>query len=129
MDKKENKRFLEHWQMMAACLIICDVISVCLAYFLALWLRFDCVFSLIPQDYWVTFAIFIVPYTLVALGIFWAFRMYRGMWRYASYTELVRTFLGSVTASVLHSVRALPIVCCCFIRSMPLRTARLPAAS
>ena len=104
MDKKENKRFLEHWQMMAACLIICDVISVCLAYFLALWLRFDCVFSRIPQDYWETFASFIVPYTLVALGIFWAFRMYRGMWRYASYTELVRTFLGSVTASVLHSV-------------------------
>ena len=104
MDKKENKRFLEHWQMMAVCLIICDVISVCLAYFLALWLRFDCVFSRIPQDYWVTFASFIVPYALVALGIFWVFRMYRGMWRYASYTELVRTFLGSVTASVLHSV-------------------------
>ena len=104
MDKKENKRMLEHWQIMALCLMICDVISVCLAYFLALWLRFDCMYSHIPQEYRVTFSIVIIPYALVSLCIFWAFHMYRGMWRYASYSELVRTFLGSVTASVLHSV-------------------------
>ncbi|MBQ6927305.1 MAG: polysaccharide biosynthesis protein [Oscillospiraceae bacterium] len=30
--------------------------------------------------------------------------MYRGMWRYASYTELVRTFCGSAAASLLHTV-------------------------
>ena len=30
--------------------------------------------------------------------------MYRGVWRYASYSELVRTFCGSITASVVHTV-------------------------
>jgi len=104
MDKKETKRFMKHWQVMAVCLIICDVISVCFAYFLALWLRFDCLYSNIPEDYRATFSVFIIPYALVSLGIFWAFHMYRGMWRYASYSELARTFLGSVTASILHSV-------------------------
>ena len=89
---------------MAACLMICDVISVCLAYFLALWLRYDCAYSHIPQNYRVSYALFTLPYALISVGIFWAFHMYRGMWRYAGYSELVRTFCGSFTASVLHSI-------------------------
>ena len=103
MDKNETKHVVEHWQIMAACLMICDIISVCLAYFLALWVRFDCVFSHIPKEYWTAFEKVIVPITLMSLVVFWAFHMYRGIWRYASYAELVRTFLGSVTASLLHS--------------------------
>ena len=89
---------------MAICLMICDVISACLAYFLALWLRFDCIYSHIPQYFRVAFALFIFLYALVAVGIFWAFHMYRGMWRYAGYSELVRTFIGSITASIIHSI-------------------------
>ncbi len=104
METKENRRSLEHWQIMAACLMICDVIALCLSYFFALWLRFDCIYSHIPQFYRVSYALFILPYALVSVGIFWAFHMYRGMWRYAGYSELVRTFIGSLTASLLHSI-------------------------
>ncbi|MBR1473336.1 MAG: polysaccharide biosynthesis protein [Paludibacteraceae bacterium] len=105
MDTRENeKRKLEHWQVMAVCLMICDVISVCLAYFLALWLRFDCVYSHIPVRYLSAYTHFAVPYAVCAIILFWIFNMYRGMWRYASYTELIRTFGGSMTASFLHSV-------------------------
>ena len=84
--------------------MICDVISVCLAYFLALWLRFDCVYSHIPVRYLSAYTHFAVPYAVCAIILFWIFNMYRGMWRYASYTELIRTFGGSMTASFLHSV-------------------------
>ena len=104
MNNKEKRPGLEHWQVMAICLMICDVISVCLAYFLALWLRFDCIYSHIPQYFRVAYALFTLPYALVAVGIFWAFHMYRGMWRYAGYSELVRTFIGSITASIIHSI-------------------------
>ena len=58
MNNKEKRPSLEHWQVMAICLMICDVISVCLAYFLALWLRFDCIYSHIPQYFRVAFALF-----------------------------------------------------------------------
>ena len=105
MDTRENEKHkLEHWQVMAICLMICDVISACMAYFLALWLRFDCIYSHIPQYFRVAYALFTLPYALAAVGIFWAFHMYRGMWRYAGYSELVRTFLGSITASAIHSI-------------------------
>jgi len=89
---------------MALCLMICDLISVSLAYFLALWLRFDCEYSQIPARYLMPFRKFILPYAFAAIVIFWLFHMYRGMWRYASYTELVRTFCGSAAASLLHTV-------------------------
>ena len=105
MDTKENKRFKwEHWKIMAVCLMICDFFSVSLAYFLALWLRFDCEYSQIPERYITPFNKFILPYAVGAILIFWLFHMYRGMWRYASYTELIRTFCGSATASLLHTV-------------------------
>ena len=112
MDTKENKRRkLEHWQLMALCLMICDVFSVCLAYFLALWLRFDCVYSHIPNNYLSAYIKFAGPYTVCAIALFWLFRMYRGMWRYASYTELVRTFSGSVAASLLHTILITILFC------------------
>ncbi len=106
MDNRDttNKHVIEHWKLMAVCLMICDFISIHLAYFLALWLRYDCIYSHIPQVQRISTALFTPPYALAAIAVFWAFRMYRGMWRYASYSELVRTFCGSVTASLLHSV-------------------------
>ncbi len=105
MDTKENKFFkLKHWKVMALCLMICDAFSVCLAYFLALWLRFDGEYSQIPARYITPFSKFILPYAVGAILVFWIFHMYRGMWRYASYTELIRTFCGSATASLLHTV-------------------------
>ena len=104
MNNKEKTPGLEHWQVMAICLMICDAFSACLAYFLALWLRFDCVYTHIPKNYLSAYIKFIAPYTICAIAMFWLFRMYRGMWRYASYTELVRTFCGSIAASFIHTV-------------------------
>ena len=52
MKKVSNNRFrLEHWHVIAAILVIYDVIAVNAAYFLALWFRFDCTFSALPGVY------------------------------------------------------------------------------
>lgn len=106
MEKKHRHRMdgrrLEHWQIMAICLMVCDFLTIHLSYFLALWIRFDCVYSAIPEHYLNPYLHFITVYALGAIVVFWGFRMYRSMWRYASYGELVRTFCGSVTASLIH---------------------------
>ena len=104
MENKGKKIGLEHWQIMATCLMICDLISVCSAYFMALWLRFDCVYSQIPERYLSPYLKIVLPYAICAIAVFWCFHMYRGMWRFASYTELVRTFCGSTVASLIHTV-------------------------
>ena len=42
---------MEHWQLVAMLLVIYDVIAVNVAYFLALWLRFDLSFNEIQYNY------------------------------------------------------------------------------
>ncbi len=113
--KPKSKRTLEHWQIMAICLIICDFITLHFSYFFALWIRFDCRYSDIPAEYLNSYFHFITAYAVGAILLFSLFRMYRAMWRFASYGELVKTFLGSVTASVLHAV-LIPVV----LHRMPL---------
>ena len=95
---------LEHWQILAICLMVCDFLTVHLSYFLALWLRFDCVYSAIEQRFLNPYIHFITLYSLGAVVLFWFLRMYKSMWQYASYEELVRTFIGSATTSLLHAI-------------------------
>lgn len=108
MEKKHrykvNGRKMEHWQIMALCLMICDFLTIHLSYFIALWVRFDCVYSAIPKKYLNGYLKFIWVYAIGAIGLFWVFRMYRSMWRYASYGELIKTFAGSITSSIIHMI-------------------------
>ncbi len=106
-NEKKPKRWLghiEHWQIVAVFLAAYDFVAICVSYFLALWLRFDGVFSLIPSRYFNSYLQCILPMATVSIIIFIFFRMYSGMWRYASFSELVRTCLGSVTSSILHTI-------------------------
>ena len=52
-------------------LMVCDAISVCLSFFLALWVRYDCVYSNIPQYNRVAFSFFILLFAVVAILLFW----------------------------------------------------------
>ena len=97
-------RKIERWQIIAVGLAIYDYVAICAGYFLALFFRFDGVFSSIPQEYMDPFSRFIFPFAGISILIFLGFRMYNSMWRFASYTEFIRTFLGSLTSSLLHSL-------------------------
>ena len=99
-----GKKQIEHWHIIAAVLMIYDYVAVCAAYFLALWLRFDGTFSEIPKTFLTPYTRFIFPFGACSILIFLLCRMYNSMWRYASYTELLRTFFGSLISSVIHSV-------------------------
>lgn len=108
MEKeRKTKRWIghiEHWQVVAIFMAVYDFVAVCAAYFIALLIRFDGIYSRIETKYVVAFNPFILPCAAVSVIIFILFRMYSGLWRYASFSELVRTVLGSVTASILHTI-------------------------
>ena len=103
LDQIKRPRF-KHWQVISIVLTVYDFLAVGGAYFLALLVRFDFLYSAIPQGYIVPFKIFILPYAAGCILVFWFFRMYKSVWRYASYTELVRTFMGSMVTSIAHTV-------------------------
>ena len=104
MSTAKEKKRIEHWQVIAIILGVYDFAAVCAAYFLALLLRFDGVYSAIPEEYIQPYNRFILPYAAGCIVVFCFSRMYNTVWRYASYTELVRCFAGSMVASVAHTV-------------------------
>lgn len=90
----------EHWQVMAAYLMIYDLIVIAAAYFFALWIRFDCRFQAIPKEYLDIYFKTIIPYTLYCVFVFWGLRLYKSIWRFASYNELIRMTLATVITSL-----------------------------
>ncbi len=99
---KLSKRF-EHWHIMAILLAIFDVFAVNASYFLALWFRFDCMFSQIPwEEYMIPFLKFSPIYAVTCLLVFWYARLYNSIWRFASISELVRVMFASAITSLFH---------------------------
>ena len=98
----KNKRVLEHWHKVAAGLILFDVLAIISSFFVALWLRFDCRFSMIPAEYLEHYRGFMpiaVAFTVVIFGFM---HLYNSIWRFASYTELVRTIIANVVSLIFH---------------------------
>ena len=76
---------LEHWRLIALLMMVYDVIFVNASYFFALLLRFDFRYSFIPIYYLDNFYAFAPIYACVCVIIFTLFKLYRSIWRYASY--------------------------------------------
>lgn len=100
----QKKGKLEHWQIIAMYLAIYDAIAVNAAYFLALWIRFDCRYSEIPEAYLLSYLKFAPWYTIFSVIIFWLLRLYKSIWRFASYSEFVRVVSATVITGLFHTV-------------------------
>lgn len=100
----QNKKNIAQWKIIAVGLMSFDYIAIHLAYFLALWFRFDCRFSQIPYKYLNGYLLSIIVYAFVSIGIFWLFGMYKSVWSFVSYPEVMRFAFGSLFASALYSI-------------------------
>ena len=102
--KRSRRRFIEHWQLITLLMMMVDFALIHAAYFLALWIRFDFVFSSIPKVYLEAYRAFITYYASGCLIVFLLVRLYRSIWRYASYVELLFTLGASIFTSVIHAI-------------------------
>ncbi len=110
MDERKNrvdfikKQSAKHLVFLSLALVLYDLVAIHGAYFLALWSRFDFVYSQIPTDYLTPYSQFITIYAILCIVVFWVFRLYNSMWRFASYNELVRIAAASLLTSIAHTV-------------------------
>lgn len=106
MEKKSQTRRrklrIEHWQVINAALMIYDILAVNAAFFLALWVRFDCHYSLIPQEYLDAYMQFAPYYTVVCILVFFGCRLYQSIWRFASYSELLRAVMATIITGMIQ---------------------------
>ena len=95
---------MEHWQMIAAFLIVYDLIVVCGSYFAALWIRFDCQYTQIPAKYLEAWLCFMPIYAVISIIVLWKMRLYQSIWRFASFVELERIAVSSMILGIAHTV-------------------------
>lgn len=98
------KKRIEHWKVITVLLIIYDFLAIIMSYFLALWIRFDCNFSEIDLPYFRTYCRTILIYALFCVAVLGALRLYKSIWRFASYTELLRIIYATVFTGVIYCI-------------------------
>lgn len=110
-----TKKKLEHWQVVTLMLMAYDFLAVIVSYFFALWIRFDCKFSEIEPQYLHTYYRTIIIYALFCVVVFQFTKLYRSIWRFASYSELLRVLLATAVMGMVYiSVTSL------FVERMPI---------
>ena len=110
---KVNKML--HWQWVTIFLAIYDIVAITMSYFLAIWIRFDCRFQSIPIDYLSAYLTFIPFYIIFCVVVFAIFKLYRSIWRFASYNELINLIIATLITFVFHVVGIT-----LFVRRMPI---------
>ena len=117
MDKilKRSKRKMEHWRIIMLLLIVYDFLAVSGSYFAALWIRFDCRFSRIEIQFLQAYYHTILIYSFFCVVVFWFMRLYKSIWRFASYSELLRIILSTVITGSFYIV-----FMNCFVTRMPI---------
>ena len=92
---------IKHWHVIAAILILYDAIAVNLAYMFALLARFDFHYSAVPRNYLNTYLHIIPYYTIACIIVFLLMRLYRTLWQFASYAEMIRTVWATLITTAI----------------------------
>ncbi|MCI8614774.1 MAG: polysaccharide biosynthesis protein [Lachnospiraceae bacterium] len=86
------------------CLIIYDVISVILASYVALLMRYNFDLSQIPEHFLNPVSRFLPINIIITLLVLYLFRMYSSLWAFAGETELQNLVMASVVSSIAQAV-------------------------
>lgn len=109
MKEAKHKNITKYTRL--TLLIFLDILSVLFSAFFALFMRFDFMVSSIPTRFLEPVAQMVWVYIIVTLIIFWALRLYKSVWRYASARELINIILGvgasGLAILIIHKIFAI----------------------
>ena len=100
--KKRKTLKVEQWQVISVLLMLYDIITIAFSYFFALWIRFDFKFDSIEPNYLRIFNETIWLYAFICVIVYWFFKNYKTIWRFASFNELIRIIVAVTGCSILY---------------------------
>ena len=113
-EELRHKKRIEHWEVVTGILMVYDFMTICFSYLLALLVRFDFKFSLIEPKYLQGCYKSVVFYAIFCVILFWFLKLYRSIWRFASYSELLRVILATAISGLIY-----PLIMNLFVGGMP----------
>ena len=109
---EQFKNIIKEKKIRIIMFLVLDVLSLTLCSFLAMALRFD--FHNIPYKYTNIIYNYLIIDALILIFIFWAYRIYKSMWSYASISELISIFFSCTTFILVEYIYK------CLILKLPL---------
>ena len=85
-------------------LIVVDMVSILIASFLSLYVRYEFQIMEVPAHFWEGILKAYLPNVVITLIVFHIFHLYNSVWRYASDTEVVNAILAVVICAVMQPV-------------------------
>lgn len=85
---------MQSWLLRALIIMLLDIVVVGVAFLSAFLLRFDFQFSVVLGNYLNAYLLVVPIVSIMAISVFWLFRLYHSIWSYASINELIRMMLA-----------------------------------
>lgn len=87
-------------------LLLSDMVAILLSSGLSLYVRYDFKFMDVPREFWEGVLEIYLFNVIVTVAVFYIFRLYNSVWRYASDTELVNNGIAVILCAIMQ-----PIIC------------------
>ena len=106
MGENKVKRIfhIKRSHLLGVALCIFDMVISNMSYFLMLLFRYDFVFSNIPNEQYRAWYLFFGIYCAIIAVTFVLFKLYRSIWKFASYIEAYRCLLATLVSGLLHGI-------------------------
>lgn len=83
-------------------LVFLDVLIIMISMVGALWIRFDFRFRGIPHEFMETVYQYMTINLVCTVAIFWGFRLYTSLWRFASIVELKNVLIAAIASTLVQ---------------------------
>lgn len=111
MRQKKNNDIDRRYYFRIYMILLADIVSIIVAHFMALLLRFDCRFSHISPMYLQNIRYFLPMAIITTIIVYYIFRLYHCIWRFASVTEAYRIILAYIViGGLLFSENFIPFM-------------------
>lgn len=90
----KRSSIMQSWLLRALIIMLLDIVVVGVAFLSAFLLRFDFQFSVVLGNYLNAYLLAVPIVSIMAISVFWLFRLYHSIWSYASINELIRMMLA-----------------------------------
>lgn len=101
---KQKQNFLKIPVNRIFALILLDVMSVLIASFMALYIRFDFSFKKMDPLFFERMEHILIPNVLLMLLFYTIWKLYKSVWRYASANELINIVLATACTTVAQTI-------------------------
>ncbi|WP_036608066.1 polysaccharide biosynthesis protein [Oribacterium sp. P6A1] len=94
----DRRKYLERLLM----IVLADAFTIAFSYFVAMWIRYDFSINRIPKNFIENLIAFVPCAVLLHFAVYYIFKLYHSIWRFASVSEVAHTMMAySVLAVIL----------------------------